>query len=191
MENHGYELTLKFDLGENSLYDLGYLSIDIYHLIVFSELLERRDSEGIDMVYNSSRVKSRFPLTREDNVLKNFRNKAIIKSVRNGSIELTIAGLSLISSIIVPFIIYKLQKRDLRSDQNYLFEVNANDRDLNHIIDSFRDGYYGRGPSSINWLFDILSRNGYDISFGGTDQFVIRKVLERYENRIIKIVEKR
>lgn len=40
MDKQGKSIKFKFDIGTNSLYELGYISIDLYQIIIFCELLE-------------------------------------------------------------------------------------------------------------------------------------------------------
>lgn len=182
-----YELTLRFDFGNNSLFDLGYISIDIFHLIVFSELIQNNEFDKMERFFINN--KNPFSLTRDSVFLKSFRDQALIKSVRNGSIEIIISEVSLVATVLIPYIIYKLQKRDNHKSQKYYFEVNSNDTELNILIDRFKEGYYGRGDESIQWLFNTLNNRGYDISIRGMNSFAINKVIERYERRIVKIID--
>lgn len=183
------EMTVKFDFGNenNSLFDLGYIAIDLYHLIVFSELLENNGDKEIESLFlNKNNL---YSITRESTLLKKYRDRAIVKSVRNGSIELVIAGVSVVAPIIASYIIYKKQKKDLEESHRYYFEISTNDEELNKLLNDFKAGYYGKGIDSLQWLLDSLSNRGYDITMNGNNAFVIKRVVERYERRMVKILD--
>lgn len=180
-------LRIKFDLGANSLYDLAYLSLDIYHLIVFCELLQPKDIEALEKMYYNPRM---YSLTRYNRILQEFSKKAEVKDVKNGSIELVVAGVSTIAAIVVPFIAVSVQRKMNREDARLIFEISAEDEVLSRLIDEVGQGYYGRGEDGINWLLQVLAQRGYILEILGENAYKISKVLDRYEQRIIKTIKK-
>ena len=185
--NENRILKVRFGFPTNSLYDLAYLSLDLYQLIVFCELLEQNDWKSISNFYQDSRS---FALTRNSRVLLDFSKKVELKTIREGSIELIIAGVGVLASIIVPFVANSVTQKTRIKNERITFEISSEDNKLNQLIDEFGYGYFGRGEDAIKWLFETLNRKGYSLHIVSDNAYIITKTIERYEQRIIKIIKK-
>ncbi|KYZ76895.1 hypothetical protein AXX12_18505 [Anaerosporomusa subterranea] len=183
-------IRIRFDFGVNSLYDLGYFSVDIYHLIVFCELLEKEyeNSQFLEEIFFSPSWG--FRLTRNAKVLREFRHKAKIVHLQDGSIELVIAGIGAIASIVVPIMLHLVQEKSRRSDERIIFEVNSDDYEVNRLIDEVQKGYYGFDEAGVEWLLDTLSRWNYDVRVQSKDVYKISKVLQGIERRMVRTIPK-
>lgn len=169
------------------MYELGYFSTDLYQLIVFSELMQNERFSLIDENFLSS--SQNFIMTRNNYLLREFRNRAQIKSINNGCIELVIAGVSCMATIIVPCLIYRLQAKKNKS-QEIFFEISTNDSELNEFLYEFNKGHYGKGSEGLTWLFKRLEEKGYSVTSSGEHVFNIERIIERYEKRTIKLINK-
>lgn len=153
-----YELNLKFNFDQNTLYELGLFSTDLYQLIVFYELLQ---NDELDLIEEYFLHPKPFAVTRNNHLLRGFRDRAKIKSINNGSIEMIIAGVSCAATIIVPYSIYRLQKKDNNESQEIFFEISTNDQEINQLLDQFNEGLYEKGIQALQWLINNLNERGY------------------------------
>jgi hypothetical protein len=180
------ELRIYFGGKLANLYDVGYLSVDLYQLIAFGELIEQGDDAAIESWFGE---KAR-PFNRYASVLEKSRESSRIQRAREGSLELVIAVGSLLSSIIVPLVVMYLQRgADQRAPQQEAnFEVSVNDPRLQHILTMYGQGQFGQGAAGLERLFRELRERGYDVRLRGRDAYVIDDVLRRYSKRIVRTV---
>ena len=150
-------LRVYFGAEISNLYDLGYLSIDLYQLIVFSELMQEGDHEQIDKWFGEN-TRS---LNRNASGIKAYRKVSEIREAKNGSLELFVAIGSLLTSIIVPLVQTYMQ-RNLGSRQ-VAFEIGVDDQNIQQALRTYANGTFGTGPQSLEMLFAALGQLGYSI----------------------------
>lgn len=168
-----------------NLYDVGYLSTDIYQLIAFSELLSQHKDNEVERWFG---IGAR-PFNRYATVLEKYRRSSDIREARSGSLELVIASATLISSVIVPLIAIYIQKR-LETPKSISFEVSVKDPRLQHLLNMFAEGAFGHGARGIDQLFKELQERGYNVTLRANDAFVIHGTLEKYAQRMVRTIER-
>lgn len=182
------KLRIHIDIRNNSLYDLGYLAIDIYHLIVFSKLIEDCDEYSLETYFYAP--KRGFMLTRERNILREYRSSANIEHMEDGSIVIDISQVGLIATIIVPFVALYVEKRIKEKNEDITFEISADDKELQRLIEEVGKGYYGLEDEGLTWLLNILEERGYSIEVINKDIYRINKVMTNYQKRIVRTIKK-
>ncbi|OBR91577.1 hypothetical protein CLRAG_29410 [Clostridium ragsdalei P11] len=182
------KLRIHLDFGDNSLYDLGYLSIDIYQLIVFSRLIEDNDRHSLEKYFYGSRRS--FMLTRNSSILKKYRNSANVEHMEDGSIVIDIAQVGLVATIIVPFVAMYVQEQIKKYSEEVTFEINSQDKQLQKIIEEVGQGYFGLEDEGLKWLLNMLENRGYSIEVINKDVYRINKVMTNYQRRIVRTIKK-
>lgn len=183
-----YVMKLRFDFGVNSLYEIGYLLIDIYHLVVFSELLEQQNFKTLDDLFFEPR--RGYVLTRNNEILTEFRNSAKVEHIRDGCVEIVIGGLGVVASTIIPFVVAKVQDNARRREERITFEIDADDQELRNLIEGVGQGYYGFEEDGTRWLLKTLANRGYNIEVQNQDVYKITKVLNNISKRMVKVIPK-
>jgi mRNA-degrading endonuclease HigB of HigAB toxin-antitoxin module len=115
-----------------------------------------------------------------DDLMQKSSEMVTIKSINKGSIELIIAGLSLFASILIPYHLRYLQKRD--ELKKYSFEFNTNDKELTSFIRRVEKNEFGKPDELIDWILSILQKKGYNVIHVSEKQYRIEKI----ENLIFK-----
>lgn len=184
MEN---KLRMKFESRNQSLADLGFISLDLNQLIFFSELL---NDGAIEALENNFFNAHGYQLTRHNKLLEEYSNNIRIVDVKNGCIEIIFDGVSLLTSILIPFVALKVSRHLDKKDERLKFEINPEDERLASLINKYSEGLFGKEDKDLSWLFEKLSSEGYSISSNYEDHYVIQKVLDKYEKRIVKIITK-
>lgn len=177
-------LRVYFGAEISNLYDVGYLSIDLYQLIVFSELIHEGDHVMIDKWFGENTR----PLNRNAGRIKTYRRSSIIREAKNGSLELYVSIGALLTSIIVPLVQTYMQ-RTLGSRQ-VSFEVGVDDQNIQQALRAYANGTFGTGPQSLEMLFAALGQLGYSTRIQAQDIYVIDDVLNRYARRMVRTINK-
>jgi len=179
------ELTIRFDSEINSIYEIGYLLVDIYQIIVFSEELENKNYNFLEKHFTE---KKRKYVARNSSVLKKLRESAKIKTVKPGSVEIILAGVGIFATIIVPFIINQININRTKKNETITFEINSNDKYINNMIRMTQDGYFGE--DGWKYLLERLSEKNYDISALSENTFRILDVSKAFCKRMVKVIPK-
>jgi hypothetical protein len=177
------ELRIYFGGDIANLYDVGYLSTDIYQLIAFSELIDQKQDNEIRRWFGE---KPR-PFNRYASVLDKYRRSSDIREAKGGSLELVVAVASLVSNIVVPLVaLYVQQQQDEKHPPMVSFEISVRDVRLQQVLNMFSEGYFGQGPQAIEALFQALRDRGYNVVLRANDAYVIHDTLKRYAQRMIR-----
>ncbi|MBM7661716.1 hypothetical protein JOC85_002519 [Bacillus mesophilus] len=182
-----FELTIKINKEKNTLFELGYISLDILQLVVLGELIEQEKTEKAEDIFLKKKPYGYF--TRDSLFLREYKERAIIKELRKGSIILVISGISATAAIINLIVQHKVRKNTHKNETIY-FEVSSNDDRLNDLLESYDNGNYGKGGEGFKWLNKQLLQMGYSVRLKDKDAYIIEKVSEEYKNRIIKTIKK-
>lgn len=179
------ELRIYFGDDVANLYDVGYLSTDIYQLIAFAELVDRKQDKDIERWFGDEAR----PFNRYATVLDKYRQSSGIREAKGGSLELVVAVSSLISSIVVPLVVVYVQRQlDGQNSRTISFEISVKDGRLQQLITMFAEGHFGQGPRAIEGLFQALRDRGYNVTLRASDAYVIDDTLHRYSRRMVKTI---
>jgi len=182
-----FELKIYFDNGENSLFDLGYLSLDILQLIILGEMLEEGQESRLKEMLENKKPYGYF--TRDSSLYRKYKDKAVIKELRKGSLELVIAGVGSFGTLLSVLVALRIEK-ERKDDETITFSINSNDDYLNKILNDYEKGNFGKEPKNFDWLMRHLSIQGYDIKLQSQDAYIIEKITMAYERKIIKTIKK-
>jgi len=169
-----------------NLYEVGYLSVDLFQLITFSDLIEQGD---IDKAKDYFGEKPK-PINRYSSLYRKRKTTSEIADVKKGSLELIIAGVTLSAAIIMPLVQIAAQKYFDYRNANVQFQISPDDLSLKRIIDAYAKGDFGRGQEGLDTLFAILERRDYDVRILAENTYIIEHVIDKYSKRIVKTVNK-
>lgn len=183
------QLRVYFGSEISNLYAVGFLSTDVHKLIAFSEAIQESDDMSGVPMESGEDVDNWFRYTtRYTRALSQYSSSSKIQRARNGSLELFIAGMSFLSSIVVPIAVAKAKNKLVREAIIVQFEVSSGDKVVDRHIKRYANGVYGNGPEGLNNLFGTLSALGYDISIASTNVYRIHRAISTCTRRIVKTV---
>ena len=169
-----------------NLYEVGYLSIDLYQLITFSDLIEQGEIEKAKEYFG----KKPKPMNRYHSLLKISKAKSEIVDVRKGSIELMIAGISVSAAIIMPLVQVVAQKYLNHRCATVTFEFSPQDESLKRMIDAYAKGEFGRGQEGFDTLFTLLQRRNYNVSCLSENIYQVEYVVDKYAQRMVRTINR-
>jgi len=181
------EIKIYFGDDLANLFDVGYISTDIHQLISFTSLLEDNNIEDINKYF----LENKYGLTRYSKVLSQEKmKKSRISDVKKGSVELIIAGVSLVSSIVMPIVAIKVSKYFERRNEQVNFNIKVNDTRLQRLLDDYEQGYYGDGENGLQSIIRLISHAGYNIDIISDNTYTVEHIVEKYTKRIVKTIKK-
>lgn len=176
-------MKIHFNFEVNSLYDLAYISVDLYQLIVFCELLED-EHDGLKVF-----LESPGSINRYNKELRKYREKIRVVHLQDGSIEIFIDGLKELTKIVISFLATYIMNENRTSKEKIRFEIEAEDKYLNELFDELKNGYYGlKEEDWFEWLHDLLIKKGYSVEIINEDCY---RVIKKYGKRMLKTVPKK
>lgn len=167
-----------------NLYDVGYLSVDLFQLIAFAQALEAGDKAQLDRWYGEkAHAFNRFAGILVQNV-----EKSRIIDARPGSVHFEIA----VAGILVPVVctllnVYLQHHLDNRDCQ---FTIESNDPVARRALDMYSRGMFGRGPEAIEKLSEHLANRSRSLTALGDNAYLVDQVLQRYAHRIVRTVRR-
>lgn len=167
------------------LYEVGYLTTDLYQLNTFGGLIEERNERILDKFFGEKPV----PINRFAGIRPKEVPRSEIVEVKPGSITL-IAGATLASSIIMPLVAIYVKKWYERRDQVVQFEISPQDPVLRQLLDMYDQGQFGFDDDSLRTLFRNLQNRGYDVRILTDNSYRIENVVKRYAGRMVKTINK-
>lgn len=171
-------------------YDFVFLLYDIYQIANYGNLLEydlqkkHEDKEYLKI----PNISYQFSGSRFNEIVKYSKDRITISKVNQGSIEIVFAGLSLISTIIVPFVIYNMQNNYNQNNKRLYFEFDCDDDKVKDLLYRFKRGDFGKPNDQYDFLFSILAKHGYDVSMKNENCILIQKELTKISSRMIKTI---
>jgi len=99
-------LRLLFRDGLSSLHDIGYLSVDVYQLVAFSQTLAEENVAEAERWFGENAR----PFNRFAPVLERYARMPAVTDARRGSIELWMEVANLAAAIIVPLVAVYVQR---------------------------------------------------------------------------------
>ncbi len=166
-----------------NLYDLGYLTVDLHQLSVFSNLIESGQSEESEKYFGE---KAR-PINRYMRELTKGSNAEII-DVKKGSVELILAGLGALASIVMPIVAIKIERELDLNSKTIKFEISPQDERIKTHLESYKNGTFGSGEQALQNLFEVLQRLNYSITIRAEDIYSIEHVTNKYAQRMVKTI---
>lgn len=180
------DIKIYFGTEMANLYDLGYITTDLYQIFAFSDLLEQKESEKVEKYFGE---KSK-PFNRYLTVLDKYKKDSSIVDVKKGSIELLLANAPLIAAVVMPLVAIKVQSYFAEKGRQIQFELSPADPALKRIMDSYEAGDFGDGRDGLDTLFSVLQQRNYSVSLTGQDAYSIEHVVDKYAQRIVKTIDK-
>jgi len=110
-----------------------------------------------------------------------------IEKIKNGSIEIFLSGLSLLSSIIIPIVIHLVENQKSEKITMH-FDINSKDKEISSIIKNIELRYYGNRRDIEKVIFKIFEEHGYSTEMIQPYCYKISKVIESSVSRIVKII---
>jgi len=185
MKKKEYKLDIYFGSEIANLYELGYLTIDLQQLQSYSRLISEKNIEQAEKYFGE---KSR-PINRYSSQLTKGTKSEII-NVKKGSIELAIAGATLIAAVVMPIVAIKVQQELKYENQLVRFEISPQDESIQTHLQAYAKGNYGYGEKGLEALFEILQRLNYSVQITREDIYSIEHVTNKYAQRMVKTIKK-
>ena len=131
------ELRVKFNVEEPTLFELSFLSLDLLRLNVVSTYIDEAQEEPTKSRLSKLKDFDRAYYNRASlgKFYEKHKKNIEVKEFKEGSIELVIAGLGIAAAVIVPTVLYYLNKRDDRGNQVVNFTVYSQDPEINRFLD--------------------------------------------------------
>lgn len=169
-----------------NLYDLGYITTDLYQIFAFSDLLEKKDSAKVEKYFGD---KAR-PFNRYLTAFEKYKKESSIVDVQKGSIQLLIDNAPLIAAIVMPIIAIRVQSYFTEKNKEIKFELSPKDKGLKKIMNAYAKGDFGSGNDGLQTLFSVLEARNYSVSISADDAYAIEHVVDKYSQRIVKTIDK-
>jgi hypothetical protein len=182
-------LSIRFSDALANLYDIAYLTLDIYQVIAFAEALRENDRVAISRWFG----KAPTPLTRNSRVLTKRTTQATITDVHRGSIVFDVNGTDLLVQILLYLLTIYVARRDAAHSADHaeeMFSVGVNDPVVTKALDLYRIGQFGTGPDALEKLSEHLAARGRSIEPLGAHAYKIDRVLRRYSIRILHTIKR-
>jgi len=180
------EIKIYFGGELSNLFELGYISTDLHQVIAFCSLLEADDIEQAEKYFGD---KSR-PLNRYVTISESAKRKSAITDVKKGSIELTLAGIGVVGTYIMPLVAERVNKYFEERDEVVQFQISAKDENLSRILRNYEKGQYGNNQEGLDRLMAYLKQADYDVSIISDNTYLVEHVIEKYSQRIIRTIKK-
>jgi hypothetical protein len=122
-----------------------------------------------------------------------FMNKygtARIAGIKKGSIEIILTSIATLSSIIVPIIIYQVQKNLDKENIQVSFEIDSDDQETRRILEEYKEGTFGKTDDSFEWLLELLEKRGYSIHLQSENVFILKRFTNIVTKRIVRTFRK-
>ena len=171
-----------------TLFHLGYISEDLAKVLILTHSGDISDNYEVRRRGGAS-FYDPLDIRRNDRRFKEHIDLLKIARVEAGSIEIVLAGATLLSSIVVPLVVMRAQQIAIHDE--ITLEVRCSHPLVQPLLDRYTAGEFGNGPDALNTLFESLKTAGIDVSPRTADVFVITSIVERYANRIAKTVKVR
>lgn len=174
MEPEGQQdFEIYIEVEKPSLFELSYLTMDLFNLSILGSVIQNNELEKLDELYFGRGYFS-FPsrFVANEYILNNHK-QIELKKLSIGSIEIILPALSLVSSIIVPFIIHS------RSQERFI-NINFNSKDpvVKQILNDLEAGYYGTHfDDRFAYMVEQLASRGYSIEMVSQKLYKITSVI--------------
>lgn len=132
-----------------------------------------------------------FPLyfSRDSKFVKMY-GTAKIADIKKGSLEIVLESIAILSSIVIPVIIYYAQKELDRTGVYISFEFDSDDQEIKKILEDYKEGIYGKSDESFDWMIELLGSKGYSIYLKSENAIILKKFAKNTTKRIIKTFRK-
>ncbi|EOV6289239.1 TPA: hypothetical protein N2898_004556 [Vibrio parahaemolyticus] len=158
------DLRVKLNVDDPTLYELSFFSLDLLRLNVVSSLIEEAqdDSKESKLVTAKNIDKTYLNRASLGSFYKKNSKDIQVKEFKEGSIELVIAGTTLAASIIVPSILYYLNKRDNEGNEMVNFTIDSNDQQIAEFLNEVSNRNFGSFDECFEFIRQTLVRRGYN-----------------------------
>jgi hypothetical protein len=177
-------LRLRFGDGLLNLHDIGYLSVDVYQLVAFSQTLAEENVAEAERWFGENAR----PFNRFAPVLERYARMSAVTDARRGSIELWMEVANLAAAIIVPLVAVYVQREFGNPEVN--FEIGVDDQVVWRAIDSYAKNAFGRGPRALEGLCDYLGQRERNVKLIGDNSVLIDGVLTGYAKRMVRTIRR-
>jgi hypothetical protein len=186
------EINLKYNIPQAGLFEITYLTADLMELVVLSTLIENQNYPLIDdpLFYDDLSYPFRTPyrLSRRsmEAYYRRYPQTLSVKNFHTGSIELTLAAVSAVGSIIIPFVILYIQSKVQTKHTERVISVSTNDKYVQDFLREMEDGQFGSFDEAFPLLRNILQHRGHSIEAVSPTVF---RVLDSNARRSSRVIE--
>jgi hypothetical protein len=178
--------TIKISFGDrlSNLYDVGYLTVDVFQLISFAEALAEGDRKAVARWFGENAR----PFNRYAAILEKRAQKSRIIDFRRGSVYFYVEVASSLAACICALLTPYIQHR-LDNNRNE-FSIEMDDLIVQRAIEAFRAGAFGKGSEAIDNLSEYLAKNDRSLLPLGRNAYAINRVLQRYSSRVVRTLRR-
>jgi len=179
-------MKIRIEIENFSMYELGYLSVDLAQLLFFCVLLADRDYEKLYKYFGDEDNYQQYRLTRNSGEFKEYSRRIEILEVNKGSIEYLLQNAPALISLILAVISIKVAIKT----KEYKFYYDIQDVNIDELLDTFEGNKKsGLDTEQYNWLVGMLNHRGYKIEVSSHDIYLIDKVTDQYAKRFERIIK--
>ena len=187
-EERSIELNIKALIDSPTLFDVGYLNIDLLHIMILASLIENGEFEEINKLYFSSntgryRCPHRFTIIE---YYERYHRDIELKKLSVGSIEIVIASASLVSSVVIPFVLSYLNKKSIE----VVFTYDSNDHRVSQLIERLDNSQYLSFDQWFEILVNQLGIMGYNIESNTPNIYSVLKATTNRTSKTLMTVKR-
>ncbi|MDE3895985.1 MULTISPECIES: hypothetical protein [Vibrio] len=152
------------NVDEPTLYELSFFSLDLLRLSVVASLIEESQDVSKDSKLKTAKNIDKSYLNRNSlgSYYKKHNKDIKVKEFKEGSIELVISDILPVAGVIVPIILYYLNKRDNAGNQVINFTIDSNDAEMVRFLNDVSNRYFGSFDECYDYIRQTLEDRGYN-----------------------------
>lgn len=187
------DLVIQFQFDSPGLFETGFLTTDIFHLILISELSAAEKKEDIDRLYYGYAGKYRHP-SRWDllGYYDQFYNAFRLSKLNLGSIEIgvAIAAFSAVSSVIVPVSLFVLDKKLNKRKKSISINVYHENESIHKMLGQWESEGVDSIEETSQFIREYLRFKNIPLKLTGDNLFeIVDKTINRMEKTVEKVYE--
>ena len=186
------DLRVKLNVAEPTLYELSFFSLDLLRLSVVSSLVDEAQSIGESKSTGESKLVSAKNIDRTyqnrsslASYYKKHKKDIQVKEFKEGSIELVIAGVGIAAAVIIPTILYYLNKKNQEENQMVNFTVDSQDPDINEFLGKVQNRDFGSFDDCFDYICQTMISRRYSFEAISDNTY---KALKANSNRLENVV---
>ena len=187
------ELRIRFNVSMPTLYDLAYFSTDLLHMMILCNIIEENRLSVINKIYQQPRegnyiFPNRYLLATE---YAQYSHNIRVTSVKIGSWDMVIGAAGVVASVVVPTLLYYINKLDALKDAEVFFNVDSNDPEILRFIEELKGEYIFRNFNECyEFVRNRLERMGYSFEMVDKDVYLILQASTKRTTDIVMTVHR-
>lgn len=180
------DLRVRLNVAEPTLYELSFFSLDLLRLFVVSSLVDEAQSDGESKLISSKNIDRSYQNRSSlGSYYKKHKEDIQVKEFKEGSIELVLSSVGIAAAVIVPIILYYLNKRNQEEGQVINFTIDSEDSEMNSFLGEVQNRNFGSFDDCFEFIRQSMIRRGYSFEAISDNTY---KALKANSNRLEDVV---